>query len=140
MSQQITIPGRGDLLAARYRIVDELGRGASGVVFKARDEQTHRLVAIKTLLPQSQLDQENADRFTREAQLVSRLDHPNIIALYDYGSEDGLLYMVVEYVEGRSLAEMLEDEAPSDARGDRRLSYSGAECARSRPLQRDRAS
>lgn len=112
MSQQITIPGPGDTLAERYLILDELGRGSYGVVFKARDEENGKLVAIKTLLPQSILDREVIDRFTREAQLVSRLDHLNVISLYDYGQRDNLFYMVVEYVEGRSLTQLIEQDAP----------------------------
>ncbi len=112
MSQQITIPSRGDILAERYRILDELGRGSYGIVFKAERVDDDLVVAIKTLLPQSILDREVIDRFTREAQLVSRLDHPSIISLYDYGQRDNLFYMVVEYVEGRSLADLLKEDAP----------------------------
>jgi|GEM_PF-4408012 len=112
MSQQITIPGPGDTLAERYLILDELGRGSYGVVFKAKDQENGRVVAIKTLLPQSILDREVIDRFTREAQLVSRIDHLNVISLYDYGQRDNLFYMVVEYVEGRSLTQLIEQDAP----------------------------
>jgi serine/threonine-protein kinase len=112
MSQQITIPGPGDTLAERYLILDELGRGSYGVVFKAQDQENGRVVAIKTLLPQSILDREVIDRFTREAQLVSRIDHENVISLYDYGQRDNLFYMVVEYVEGRSLTQLIEQDAP----------------------------
>ncbi len=112
MSQQITIPGPGDLLADRYRIVEELGRGSYGVVFKAIEEATGSVVAIKTLLPQSVLDKEVIDRFEREAQLVSRLEHLHIIGLHDYGQRDNLFYMVMEFIEGRSLDELLKEDAP----------------------------
>ena len=112
MSQQITIPGPGDTLAERYSILEELGRGSYGVVFKAREQTSGALVAIKTLLPQSVLDREVIERFEREAQLVSRLDHPHIIGLHDYGQRENLFYMVMEFVEGRSFDELLKAEAP----------------------------
>ncbi len=113
MSQQITIPGPGDTLAERYVILEELGRGSYGVVFKAHEvANPQRLVAIKTLLPQSVLDQEVIDRFEREAQLVTMLDHPNIIGIHDYGQRDNLFYMVMEFIEGPSLDDLLEHEAP----------------------------
>ncbi len=112
MSQQIIIPGPGDLVADRYEIVDELGRGSYGVVYRARQLDNQRMVALKTLLPQSVLDQEVVARFTREAQLVSRLQHPNLITLFDYGHSGGLFYMVVEYIEGRSLADLISHDAP----------------------------
>jgi serine/threonine protein kinase len=112
MSQLIKIPGPGDLLADRYRILGELGRGSYGVVFHARREDDGVEVAIKTLLPQSVLDHEVVNRFTREAQLIARLNHPSIITLYDYGEREGLFYMAMEYVSGRSLAELLEADAP----------------------------
>ena len=112
MSQQITIPSAGDLLATHYRIDAEIGRGAYGVVFKARDTRTGDILAIKTLLPQSVLDVFATERFSREAQLVSRLHHENLIQLHDYGQADGLFYMAVEFVEGRSLADFLTHETP----------------------------
>lgn len=112
MSQQITIPGIGDTLADNYRILEELGRGSYGVVFKAEHLGDGRVVAVKTLLPQSVLDPEVITRFEREAQLVARLNHEAIISLIDYGQKDGLFYMSMEYVEGRDLSELLKQDAP----------------------------
>ena len=112
MAEQFSIPTVGDVIAGKYRVVEELGRGAYGVVFRAEQEELGRSVAVKTLLPQAFLQQDIVQRFHREAQLISRLDHPNIIRLWDYGVDEGLLYMAVEYVEGRTLMDVIENDAP----------------------------
>lgn len=112
MSESFSIPTTGDEIAGKYRVMEELGRGAYGVVFRAEQIGLDRSVALKTLLPQAFLQVDIVQRFHREAQLISRLDHENVIKLYDYGVDEGLLYMAVEYVEGRTLADVLKDEAP----------------------------
>lgn len=112
MSESFSIPTTGDEIAGKYRVMEELGRGAYGVVFRAEQIGLDRSVALKTLLPQAFLQVDIVQRFHREAQLISRLDHENVIKLYDYGVDEGLLYMAVEYVEGRTLADVLRDEAP----------------------------
>lgn len=114
MAEQFSIPTVGDLIAGKYRVEEELGRGAYGVVFRADQEELGRHVAVKTLLPQAFLQQDIVQRFHREAQLISRLDHPNIIRLFDYGVDEGLLYMAVEYVEGPTLMDLIDNDAPLD--------------------------
>jgi tRNA A-37 threonylcarbamoyl transferase component Bud32 len=94
----------------RYRLVRVLGRGAMGVVYEALDERLGRTVAIKTVL-RSHLDNEStaqdyAARFVREAQAAARLTHPNIVAVYDFGEQDDLSYIVMEFVSGRELADL----------------------------------
>jgi tRNA A-37 threonylcarbamoyl transferase component Bud32 len=94
----------------RYRLVRVLGRGAMGVVYEALDERLGRTVAIKTVL-RSHLDNEStaqdyAARFVREAQAAARLSHPNIVAVYDFGEQDDLSYIVMEFVSGRELADL----------------------------------
>lgn len=112
MSEQIIIPGPGDLLANEFELVDELGRGSYGVVFRARQIGTSKEVAIKTLLPQAFLDPEIVARFSREAQVVSRLEHQNIIRVVSYGQSNGLIYMAMEYIEGRPLAHVIQNDTP----------------------------
>lgn len=112
MSESFSIPTSGDEIAGKYVVKEELGRGAYGVVFRAEQTNLKRNVALKTLLPQAFLQVDIVERFHREAQLISRLDHANVIKLYDYGVDEGLLYMAVEYVEGKTLAEVIENEAP----------------------------
>ncbi len=94
----------------RYDILGEIGRGAMGVVYKARDPKMDRIVAVKTIQgmalsgPQAQ---EYRDRFTREARAAGRLSHPGIVAVYDVGDHGGTPYLVMEYVEGRTLESSL---------------------------------
>ena len=122
MAEQFSIPTVGDLIAGKYRVEEELGRGAYGVVFRADQEELGRHVAVKTLLPQAFLQQDIVQRFHREAQLISRLDHPNIIRLFDYGVDEGLLYMAVEYVEGRTLMDLIDNDAPLEPDRVRKIS------------------
>jgi len=112
MSENFSIPTTGDVIAGKYRVMEELGRGAYGVVFRAEQIGLGRNVALKTLLPAAFLQMDIVQRFHREAQLISALDHENIIKLYDYGMDDSLLYMAVEYVQGRTLGEMIKFDAP----------------------------
>ena len=93
----------------RYEILDEIGRGAMGTVYRARDPLIERTVAIKTV-PITQLRQEGADaesRFLREAQSAGRLSHPNIVTIYDVGEVDGLAYIAMEYLSGTTLRELM---------------------------------
>ena len=112
MAEQFSIPTVGDMIAGKYRVEEELGRGAYGVVFRAFQEELDRNVALKTLLPQAFLQKDIVSRFRREAQLITRLDHPNIIRLFDYGGDEGLLYMAVEFVDGRTLMDVIDNDAP----------------------------
>lgn len=123
MSEQITIPTHGDLVAEKYRIEHELGRGAYGVVFLATQEGIDRKVAVKTLLPKAFFEDGIVERFEREAKFVGRLNHPNIVRVHDYGQHEELLYMAVEYVEGKSLEEIIEADAPLDPDRTRNLVY-----------------
>lgn len=94
----------------RYEILDEVGQGAMGTVYRARDPLIERAVAIKTL-PIEQLRQEGADaesRFLREAQSAGRLSHPNIVTIYDVGEADGLAYIAMEYLSGTTLRDIMD--------------------------------
>ena len=95
----------------RYRIVGELGRGAMGTVYRAHDPLIDREVAIKTLhpdLPEEALA-EVRGRFLREAKSAGRLNHPNIVTIFDVGEQDGIAYMAMELLEGRSLQQIMTD-------------------------------
>jgi eukaryotic-like serine/threonine-protein kinase len=97
----------GDLFAERYRLLEPLGRGAMSAVWLAEDEELGRRVAVKTLAPAA-----DRARFEREARAVAALSHPNICALYDYGEAQGKPFMVLEYLPGGSLADLLEQGRP----------------------------
>jgi eukaryotic-like serine/threonine-protein kinase len=90
-----------------YEIVAPVGSGGMGEVYQARDSRLERTVAIKVLPPDTQ-PADRLERFRREALVLSRLSHPHICALYDVGEEGGVAFLVMEYLEGETLAERLE--------------------------------
>ena len=95
----------------RYIIVSELGRGAMGAVHRAVDPLIERDVAIKTLLPNlpPEIMEEVRERFLREARSAGRLNHPNIVTIYDVGEQDGIAYIAMELLEGKSLQQILRE-------------------------------
>jgi len=95
------------VLGGRYRIERELGRGGMAKVFLGTDTVLGRTVAIKMLAPQFADDDGFVNRFRREAQAAASFSHPHIVSVFDTGSDDGVHYIVMEYVEGKTLAEYL---------------------------------
>lgn len=93
----------------RYEIVTPLGAGGMGEVYKARDARLDRTVAIKVLPQHVASDRQARERFEREARTISQLTHPHICALYDVGHHDDTTYLVLEYLDGQTLAERLRD-------------------------------
>src|SRR5438093_184934 len=90
-----------------YEITGSLGAGGMGEVYKARDTRLDRTVAIKVLAPSVATDVEFRARFDREARTISQLDHPHICALYDVGRENGVDFLVMQYLDGETLAQRL---------------------------------
>ena len=97
----------GQALEGRYRVTGQLGVGGMGVVFLAEDLQHARKVAIKVLLPELSSDRNIVERFGREARTAAALDHPGIVRIHEEGSGRGLHWFVMQYVEGRSLQQLL---------------------------------
>jgi len=96
----------GRVIAGRYALVEKIGQGGFGVVYRARHEVVGRDIAIKFLLPELSADTNNRERFLREARAANRIDHEHIIDINDFGStDDGLVYLVMELLEGRSLSQ-----------------------------------
>src|SRR5688572_18132914 len=96
----------------RYRVLEELGRGAMGTVYRAVDPLIEREVAIKTLLP-SMPDEQMAqvrERFLREAKSAGRMNHPNVVTVFDVGEQDGVAWMAMEILTGRSLQQILRQD------------------------------
>jgi eukaryotic-like serine/threonine-protein kinase len=92
----------------RYEILDKIGEGAMGVVYRARDNAIGRVVALKMLSAELGAEEELNQRFEREAQAIGRLSHPNIVAVYDLGRTDGQLFMAMELLEGEDLRSLIE--------------------------------
>lgn len=102
----------GTIFHGRYEILGVLGSGGTSVVYKAKDTILNRLVTIKILREQLDKDNKFLNRFRNEAQAVAKLSHPNIVNIYDVANSGGLHYLVMEYVEGCSLKEYLDNNAP----------------------------
>jgi serine/threonine-protein kinase len=105
MTQQTVFNGR-------YELHRRLARGGMAEVFLARDQLLDRPVAVKVLFPEFAADPSFVERFRREAQSAANLNHPNIVSVYDWGEEGGTYFIVMEYVDGRSLASILSTEGP----------------------------
>src|SRR5262245_52425478 len=97
---------------ANYRIISLLGKGGMGEVYLAEDTRLHRKVALKLLAPQFTNDADRVRRFEREARAVSTLNHPNIVTIFDIGQAGGLWFMATEFIEGRTLRQVLAESAP----------------------------
>lgn len=100
----------GDVVAGRFKVIDELGRGGYAIVYRAHDVLEGRVVALKTLRPLAPRPAEVVARFKREVALVSQLRHPNTVRVYDYGVE-GDLYLAMELLEGHTLADELDGKS-----------------------------
>lgn len=92
------------------QILEQIGRGGMGVVFRAKQRRLDRMVALKLLAPEVAEDPTFAERFLREARAMARLNHPNIVTVYDFGESGGRFYLLMEFVDGVSLRELLQGE------------------------------
>jgi tRNA A-37 threonylcarbamoyl transferase component Bud32 len=92
----------------QLEILALLGRGGMGIVYKARQKHLDRVVALKVLAPEISRDRSFAERFAREARALARLNHPNIVSIFDSGETDGLFYFVMEFVDGTNLRQSLQ--------------------------------
>lgn len=100
------------IFGGRYELYRRIARGGMAEVFLARDQLLDRPVAVKVLFPEYATDPSFVERFRREAQAAANLNQPNVVSVYDWGQEAGTYYIVMEYVEGRSLAEIIRAEGP----------------------------
>ena len=110
-------PQPGDLIADRYELEELVGTGGMSTVFRARDVQLDRRVAIKILHERYVSDPEYLARFRSEARAVARLSHPNIVTVIDRGDDGGRQYIVFEHVEGENLKELVQRTGRLPVRG-----------------------
>ncbi|RJX19167.1 MAG: serine/threonine-protein kinase [Ammonifex sp.] len=96
------------VIGNRYRILEELGSGGMAVVYKGQDSLLNRFVTIKILRDEYTKDDDFVRRFRQEARSVASLSHPNIVSVYDVGCDDGVYYLVMEYVEGQNLKSLIQ--------------------------------
>ena len=96
---------------AHYRIMELLGAGGMGAVYKAYDEKLHRVVALKLLTPEYISQEDRRRRFLQEARAASILNHPHILTVYEVGEDNGKPYMAMEYVEGETLRQKIASRA-----------------------------
>ena len=115
-----------DVFSNRYEIQRGIARGGMAEVYLARDQLLDRPVAVKVLFAEYARDPSFVERFRREAQSAASLNHPNIVAIYDWGQERGTYFIVMEYVRGRSLRDVVQVNGPFSAR---RTAEIGAEIA-----------
>src|SRR5262245_31043966 len=95
----------------RYEILDKLGEGAMGVVYRAGDQGLGRIVALKMLSAELDDEEELHERFHREAEAIGQLNHPNIVSVFDLGQSEGRLYMAMELLDGDNLRAIIEKGA-----------------------------
>src|SRR5919106_2662404 len=100
----------------KYRVVAPIGAGAMGEVCKAYDENLKRFVAIKTMAAATGDQDDLRERFVREARSAALLNHPNVITIYDFGNDDGRIYLAMELLEGESLRSLIDRRALSSLR------------------------
>lgn len=102
----------GRKLGGRYEILERIGGGGMALVYKGHDLLLNRKVAVKVLRSQYVHDEEFIRRFRREAQAAASLSHPNVVSIYDVGQEEDVHYIVMEYIEGKTLNDLIKEKAP----------------------------
>lgn len=95
-----------------FKITDELGRGGMAMVFRAHQTDLNRMVALKILPPEMTYDQSYIARFQQEARAAAGLEHSHIVPIYEIGSADGFYYIAMKYIEGGTLKENIDRDAP----------------------------
>src|SRR5580700_4732116 len=96
----------------RYELTHLIARGGMAQVYRARDRQLDRPVALKVLFPELSVDRAFVERFRREAQAAANLSHPNIVPVFDWGEDNGAYFIVMEFVDGRALSAVLRESGP----------------------------
>ena len=126
----------------KYKVLGLLGKGGMGIVYKALDPDIERDVAIKTIRFDNFQEGTQKDdlmaRFIREARAAGKLNHPNIVTVYDVGREEDLTYIVMQYIEGQSLQALIDSGKRLSPPGDRRSHETGRRRLGLRPQQRHR--
>ncbi len=129
----------GSLFDGRYQVVRKLGAGGMANVYLAEDQELGRRVAIKILNERHANDEQFVERFRREAKNAAALSHPNIVSIYDRGEAEGTYYIAMEYLDGRSLKELIVTARRRAGRRRGRVRAADPLCAEVRAPARHRA-
>ena len=116
MDTTLQDPLVGRVLDGRYHVESRLARGGMATVYLALDRRLDRTIAIKVMHPQLAEDEEFVSRFIREAKSAARLSHPNVVAVYDQGADDGTVFLAMEHVAGRTLRDLMREKGRLSAR------------------------
>ena len=100
----------GKIVSRRFRVEDVIGRGGMAIVYRAFDLKTHQTVALKVLREEYENDAEYVERFRREAEVCRKLSHPNVVNMIGHGTAGGISYIAMEYVDGKTLKEMIQEQ------------------------------
>src|SRR5690349_404949 len=103
------LPQPGEIIAEKYLVTGLIGRGGMGAVYVVEHRVTHKRLAVKCLLPEHSEQPELVERFLREAQAAGRIQHRYVVDVFDVGQDQGLLYIVMELIDGRQLGDVLRD-------------------------------
>src|ERR1043165_7667586 len=101
------MPKAGDVIAGKYRVEQLIGVGGMGAVFSATHQYTGKRVAVKVMLPELSKDNDAVQRFLREAHAAGRINHPNVVDVYDVGQHDSSYFLVMEFLQGEPLTSAL---------------------------------
>jgi serine/threonine-protein kinase len=122
LAETIDIQGKGDAPSSadagqnpefdEFELIRELGRGGMGVVYLAKKKDEHRHVALKTILPQGAVSERDIQQFLREASILAKLRHPNIVEFYEFGNVQGKVFLTMEYAEGENLQQIQSRTGP----------------------------
>jgi serine/threonine-protein kinase len=102
----------GKTIAAKFRVEAKVGTGSMGAVYRARQLNLNKTVAIKVMNKECAAEKTFASRFKREAKAASRLDHPNSLRVLDFGEDQGVLYIAMEFIDGRDLLTLMKEDWP----------------------------
>jgi eukaryotic-like serine/threonine-protein kinase len=124
----------GRILGERYEIIEKIGGGGMAEVYKAKCKLLNRFVAVKILRDQFINDEEVMSKFKREAQSAASLSHPNIVNVYDVGVQENTNYIVMEYIDGKTLKDLIKEKGPIDTAEVVRISTDIAEALKAAHL------
>ena len=134
-AQQIIAGRTSGFKVDRYVLLDLIGQGGMGRVYLARDTRLNREVALKILSPERVNNPRAIARFQREARVGAQLQHENLVRIYDFGESNGRYYLVMEYIEGKTIGTLISERRCDSATGCRETYTTSRAGARTRPPQ-----